>query len=173
MRNIFYVSLLISYITCSCGKENTIYNGADFNGITFKTNDTVCTPSQEKKIGAFKIDGYGLPLLQIELELEFETWDYEMTEYVSNIEIKDSLGNTRMTADSYFEGGFCKYTWKSHDTLKKNDSYHLHLKTGTIFEVNQQAQIQIAFRIENLFDDSEIIHGASIVGFPKTLYFEN
>ena len=163
-------------VVISCKKEVIIYEGADFTEIRFMVRDTVLKPNQEDTLGTFIIDGYGLPLKQIELEIEFETWEHNIQEYISEINFEKITPENKITlTDSVYIEGFCSYTWEPEETeeiIEYLDAYVLIIKTRDEFFSEKIATIQIGFYIENLFDDIEIIHDGDISGFPKKVYFE-
>lgn len=167
--------MIIMMVVISCKKEVIIYEGADFREIRFMVQDTVLKPNQEDTLGTFIIDGYGLPLIQVELEIEFETWEHNIQEYISEIKLeKITLENniTITLTDSVYIEGFCSYTWEPEEIIGYLDAYILIIKTRDEFFLEKIATIQLGFYIENLFDDIEIIHGGDISGFPKKVYFE-
>lgn len=168
-KYILFSAVLIIFL--SCKKETIIYKGAAFNEITFELRNDSLEQSLKQEIGVFTIDARGLPLLEIELEIEFATWDYEMSDYISYISLgKDSVDIVPMS-DSLFDNGFCKYTWELIDTIQQFDTYHLNISTGESFEIEQFAHIQISFKILNLFNDIETRYGPQMADFPDKIYF--
>jgi hypothetical protein len=175
MKNVIYLLTLLGFFI-SCKKE-TAYKGATFNKITFTTTDSVFKPAESKNIGVFTIDAQGLLLEKIELELEFETWEDTISNYVSSISLeKTSVGNKIGLTEKMYVGGFCVYTWETinkEHLIDPMDTYRLDIAMHNHTFEYQEITIQVAFYIENLFGDIEIVHGGNINGFPKKIYFEN